>query len=72
MLFRNNAAICGRFFKEPLGVLKKGAIADIIVADYEAPTPVNGRKLPFAYPFRADGAERFRHHDRRPVCDARP
>jgi len=40
MLFANNAAICGRFFGPDLGALKKGAAADIIVADYEAPTPV--------------------------------
>ncbi len=40
MLFGNNAEICGRFFEGQLGVLKKGALADIIVADYEAPTPV--------------------------------
>jgi len=42
MLFQNNAAICGRFFRQPTGVLKKGALADIIVADYDAPTPVTG------------------------------
>jgi putative selenium metabolism protein SsnA len=40
MLFSNNAAICARFFESPLGILKKGALADIIVAEYDAPTPV--------------------------------
>jgi cytosine/adenosine deaminase-related metal-dependent hydrolase len=40
MLFQNNAAICGRHFAGEMGVLKKGALADVIVADYEAPTPV--------------------------------
>jgi cytosine/adenosine deaminase-related metal-dependent hydrolase len=39
MLFANNAAICGRFFDSPLGVIQKGALADIIVVDYDAPTP---------------------------------
>lgn len=41
MLFENNAAICGRFFDSPLGVLQKGALADIIVVDYDAPTPIS-------------------------------
>lgn len=40
MLFENNAAICGRFFSSPVGVIKKGALADIIVVDYQAPTPL--------------------------------
>ncbi len=40
MLFSNNAAICARFFESPLGILKEGALADIIVAEYDAPTPV--------------------------------
>jgi putative selenium metabolism protein SsnA len=40
MLFANNAAICGRFFDSPLGVIQKGALADIIVVDYDAPTPL--------------------------------
>jgi putative selenium metabolism protein SsnA len=40
MLFENNAAICARYFDSPVGVIKKGALADIIVVDYQAPTPV--------------------------------
>ena len=35
MLFKNNAEICARYFKKPLGVLKPGAAADIIVMDYK-------------------------------------
>lgn len=35
MLFKNNAEICARHFKKPLGVLKPGAAADIIVMDYK-------------------------------------
>ena len=38
MLFENNAAIANRYFKAPLGVLKEGAAADVIVVDYIAPT----------------------------------
>ncbi len=38
MLFENNASIAIRYFKAPLGVLKEGAAADVIVVDYIAPT----------------------------------
>jgi putative selenium metabolism protein SsnA len=40
MLLRNNAAICARHFEKPLGVIDNGALADIIVVDYDAPTPI--------------------------------
>jgi len=42
MLFDNNAKIVNRFFKKPVGVLEKGAYADIIIADYDPLTPLNG------------------------------
>ena len=42
MLFEGNARIAGRYFKKPLGVLKKGAAADVIVVDYDPLTPMNG------------------------------
>ena len=50
MLFENNRTIAGRFFNQPLGVLKKGAYADVIVTDYDPLTPmtknnVNGHIL---------------------------
>ena len=41
MLFENNAKIAARFFKKPLGVLEKGAYADIIVCDYDPLTPMD-------------------------------
>lgn len=41
MLFQNNAAIAGRYFEKPLGVLKKGAAGDVIVTDYIPNTPMN-------------------------------
>lgn len=41
MLFENNAAIANRYFKAPLGVLKEGAAADVIVMDYNPPTPLD-------------------------------
>lgn len=42
MLFENNAKIGARFFETPLGVLKEGAAADIIVMDYKPFTPFSG------------------------------
>ncbi|MDD5557174.1 MAG: putative aminohydrolase SsnA [bacterium] len=41
LLLEHNAAIAGRHFARPLGVLKKGAHADIILVDYDPPTPLN-------------------------------
>ena len=41
MLFENNAAIANRYFKAPLGVLKEGAAADVIVVDYDPPTQLD-------------------------------
>jgi putative selenium metabolism protein SsnA len=38
MLFENNRVIASRYFERPLGVLKTGAYADVIVADYYPPT----------------------------------
>ena len=41
MLFKNNRRMCARYFDEPLGVLKAGAAADIIIMDYKPFTPFN-------------------------------
>lgn len=41
MLFDNNAKIANRYFKKPLGVLKEGATADVIVTDYNPLTPMH-------------------------------
>lgn len=40
--FENNPAICKNYFKREVGVLKKGAYADIITVDYKSYTPLNG------------------------------
>ena len=45
MLFKNNAAIAGRYFDTPVGVLKVGAAADIIVMDYKPFTPISGDNI---------------------------
>ncbi|MDR2587203.1 MAG: putative aminohydrolase SsnA, partial [Coriobacteriales bacterium] len=40
MLFENNKAIMNRFIDGQTGVLTPGAYADIIIVDYQAPTPI--------------------------------
>ena len=45
MLFGTNAALANRFFSTPLGVLKPGAAADIIVVDYTPFTPMDGSNI---------------------------
>ena len=45
MLFRNNAAIGAKYFKKPLGVLKPGAAADVIVMDYKPFTPFSDENI---------------------------
>ena len=39
MLFQNNAAIAAKYFPQPVGVLRPGAAADVIVMDYKPFTP---------------------------------
>jgi cytosine/adenosine deaminase-related metal-dependent hydrolase len=41
MLFENNARIANRYFRKPLGVLREGANADVIVCDYNPLTPMD-------------------------------
>lgn len=41
MLFENNRKITERFIKGQVGILKEGAYADIIIVDYNPPTPIN-------------------------------
>lgn len=45
MLFQNNAKIGAKYFDAPLGVLKKGAAADIIVMDYAPFTPFSDANI---------------------------
>lgn len=40
MLFENNRKITERFISKEIGVLKKDALADIIIVNYKAPTPI--------------------------------
>lgn len=45
MLFENNREITERFIDGKVGVLKEGALADIIVVDYNPPTPINENNI---------------------------
>ena len=45
MLFDNNRIIAGKYFKKPLGVLKPGAAADVIVMDYKPFTPFSDENI---------------------------
>lgn len=41
MIFVNNRKIVERYFARPLGVIETGGYADIIISDYDPPTPLN-------------------------------
>ncbi|MEW6623507.1 MAG: putative aminohydrolase SsnA [Bacillota bacterium] len=41
MQFTNNSRIMANYFTKPMGVLAPGAAADVVVIDYDPPTPVN-------------------------------
>ncbi len=45
MLFENNALIASKYFERPLGVIRKGAAADIIVMDYKPFTPFSNENI---------------------------
>lgn len=45
MLFENNAAIAGRYFRAPVGRLAPGYSADVIVSDYVPPTPLSDKNI---------------------------
>ncbi len=47
MAVYNNAALAGIFFPLEVGVLKPGAAADLILVDYQAPTPLTPDNLPW-------------------------
>lgn len=45
MLFKNNAKMAAKYFDTPLGVLREGAAADVIVMDYKPFTPLSADNL---------------------------
>jgi len=44
-MFQNNREIAGRYFAMPTGMLKKGYAADVIIADYDPPTPIEASNV---------------------------
>lgn len=45
MLFQNNAYIASKYFKKPMGQLKAGAYADVIIVDYDPPTRMDSGNI---------------------------
>ncbi len=45
MLFLSNARMASRMFGREIGVLKEGAAADVIVLDYDPPTPLTEQNI---------------------------
>lgn len=45
MLFKNNAKIAAKYFDAPLGILREGAAADVIVMDYLPFTPFSSDNI---------------------------
>ena len=45
MLFRNNSLICAEYFTRPLGKLVPGGCADLIVVNYDPPTPLDAGNI---------------------------
>jgi len=56
MLFQNNASIATNIFGEQIGVLKAGAVADIILVDYNPFTPMNAENVDGHIIFGMSGA----------------
>lgn len=45
MLFNNNRKITERFISGKVGIIEEGALADIIIVDYNPPTPINENNI---------------------------
>jgi putative selenium metabolism protein SsnA len=45
MLFENNRTIMNRFIEGQVGILQAGACADVILVDYDPPTPLNANTI---------------------------
>jgi putative selenium metabolism protein SsnA len=56
MAFKNNAEIAAMFFPKPVGALKAGAYADIILQDYVPFTPLTDANYPWQLIFGMDGS----------------
>jgi putative selenium metabolism protein SsnA len=56
MAVTNNARLARTFFPHPVGQLTPGAYADIILLDYQPPTPLSDGNLPWHVIFGVDGS----------------
>ena len=54
--FNNNGLIAGLFFPKPVGALRPGAFADIILLDYVPYTPLTDANYPWQLIFGMDGS----------------
>jgi putative selenium metabolism protein SsnA len=57
MTYANNAQIAGLFWSQPIGTLRVGAQADVILADYHPYTPLTAGNVPWHILFGMDGSE---------------
>lgn len=55
MLYYNNREIGARYFEKPIGILKPGARADVIIMDYNPLTPMNASNVNGHLLFGASG-----------------
>jgi len=55
MEFQNNAQTASLFFPDPLGQLSAGALADVILVDYQPTTPLTAGNFPWHIIFGVDG-----------------
>ncbi len=55
MAFQNNAQIASLFFPDPLGQLSVGALADVVLVDYQPTTPLTAGNFPWHIIFGVDG-----------------
>lgn len=54
MQTRANARMASLFWDEPLGVIREGALADLMILDYQPPTPMTPGNLPWHVQFGMD------------------
>lgn len=55
-LLDTNSKLVSKAFQKPVGVLKPGAFADIILVDYDEPTVLSGGNLPWNNVFGMNGS----------------
>ena len=55
IVMKNNAALAQQFFGQTFGRLEAGAVADVILVDYDPPTPLSTDNFPWHIIFGFDG-----------------